>query len=93
MSTDDSTSEFVTTVIAISITSLLVAVLFSTCGFLVGMMVPRAIYRYQMRLDSNAGNNMHPPVLSVAMTLLTQIMNTTHSLKYSYSYICSYSAK
>ncbi len=46
-----------TTVIVISITSLLVvAVLFSTCGFLVGMMVQRAIYKYKgkMRLDSNA---------------------------------------
>ena len=53
MSTDDSTSD---SVIAISITSLLVAVLFSTCGFLVGMMVQRAIYKYKgkMRLDSNA---------------------------------------
>ncbi len=39
-----------TTVIVISITSLLVAVL---CGFLVGMMVQRAINR-KMRLDSNA---------------------------------------
>ncbi len=42
-----------TTVIVISITSLLVAVLFPTCGFLVGMMVQRAINR-KMRLDSNA---------------------------------------
>ncbi len=40
-------------VIPISITSLLVAVLFSTCGFIVGMMVQRAIYG-KMRLDSNA---------------------------------------
>ncbi len=46
-----------TTVIAISITSLLVvSVIFSTCGFLVGMMVQRAIYKYKgkMRLNSNA---------------------------------------
>ncbi len=42
-----------TTVIVISITSLLVAVLFPTCGFLVGMMVQRAINR-KMRLDHNA---------------------------------------
>ncbi len=42
-----------TTFIVISITSLL---LFSTCGFLVGIMVQRAIYKYngKMRLDSNA---------------------------------------
>ncbi len=34
----------------------MVAVIFSTCGFLVGMMVQRAIYKYKgkMRLDSNA---------------------------------------
>ncbi len=47
-----------TTVIAISITSLLVvSVIFSTCGFLVvGMMVQRAIYKYKgkMRLNYNA---------------------------------------
>ncbi len=42
-----------TTVIVMSITSLLVAFLFSTCGFLVGMMVQTAINR-KMRLDSNA---------------------------------------
>ncbi len=42
-----------TTVIVISITSLLVAVLFPICGFLVGMMVQRAINR-KMRLDSTA---------------------------------------
>ncbi len=64
MSTDDSTSDSVvvltlsstTTVIAISITSLLVvAVLFSTCRIIVGMMVQRAIYKYKgkRRLDSN----------------------------------------
>ncbi len=41
-------------VISISIT--VVAIIFSTCGFLVGMMVQRAIYKYKgkMRLDSNA---------------------------------------
>ena len=52
-----------TTVIAVSITSLLVvAVIFSTCGFLVGMMVRRAIYKYKgkMRLDSNAGDDPSP---------------------------------
>ncbi len=43
-----------TVVISISIT--VVAIIFSTCGFLVGMMVQRAIYRYKgkMRLNSNA---------------------------------------
>ncbi len=62
MSTDMSPCDSVevlstTTVIVISITSLLVvAVLFSTCGVLVGMMVQRAIYKYKgkMRLDYNA---------------------------------------
>ncbi len=49
MSTYDSTSDSVTTkVIVISITSLLVvAVLFSTCGLLVGMIIQKAIYRYK----------------------------------------------
>ncbi len=40
-------------VISISIT--VVAIIFSTCGFIVGMMVQRAIYKYKgkMRLNSN----------------------------------------
>ncbi len=58
MSPSDSVVVLSTTaVIVISITSLLVvAVLFSACGFMVGMMVQRAIYKYKgkMRLDSTA---------------------------------------
>ncbi len=56
-----------TTVIVISITSLLVAVLFPTCGFLVGMMVQRAINR-KMRLDSNAVLADYPLPTSVTHT-------------------------
>ncbi len=50
MSPSDSDS----VVISISIT--VVAIIFSTCGLLVGMMVQRAIYKYRgkMRLNSNA---------------------------------------
>ncbi len=50
MSPSDSDS----VVISISIT--VVAIIFSTCGFIVGMMVQRVIYKYKgkMRLDSNA---------------------------------------
>ncbi len=46
MSPSDSVVVLSTTiVIAISITSLLVVVLFSTFGFIFGMMVQRAIYK------------------------------------------------
>ncbi len=72
VSTDDSTSDSVTTtVIAISITSLLVvAVLFFTCGFIVGIMVQRAIYKYKgkMRLDSNTVLANDPLPTSVTHT-------------------------
>ncbi len=56
-----------TTVIVISITSLLVAFLFPTCGFLVGMMVQRAINR----LDSNAVLADDP--LPTSVTQLTPV--------------------
>ena len=59
-----------TTFIVISITSLLVAILFPTCGFLVGMMVQRAINR-KMRLDSNAVLADDP--LPTSVTQLTPV--------------------
>ncbi len=60
-----------TTVIVVSITSLLVvALLFSTCGFIVGMMFQRAIYKYKgkMRLDSTAVLGGDPLPTSVTHT-------------------------
>ncbi len=55
-------------VISISIT--VVAIIFSTCGFIVGMMVQRAIYKYKgkMRLDSNAVSADDPLPTSVTHT-------------------------
>ena len=57
----------ITTVTVISITSLL---LFSTCGFLVGMMVQRAINKYKgkSRLDSTAVLADYPLPTSVTHT-------------------------
>ncbi len=55
-------------VISISIT--VVAIIFSTCGFLVGMMVQRAINKYKgkMRLNSNAVLADDPVPTSVTHT-------------------------